>query len=386
MKILIVSRGYPKEENNMLGMFELDQAVALQTAGHSVAYAVVDIRSIRRKRKLGYNHFVDSNGISVFEMSIPVGGIHEGMASAIRSRCFSRLYPKIEKEFGRPDIVHAHFLKMGLAAKKVCQKKKLPLVLTEHSSFMIKEGLSKGVYKRAKVAYSASGSLIAVSQPLANSLLQTTGFSSTVVHNIVNIGEKKTVLASPNSEICEFVSAGNLIPRKGFDTLISAFSKALTIRPNIRLKIFGEGDERAKLEKMLEDNSLSSSVELLGAYKKDDLDSLYKDAVAFVLSSKAETFGVVYIEAMVLGLPVIATKCGGPEDFVNETNGYLVDVGDIDQLADAIVRMADNWSLFDRESISEYAHEHFSPEFIAKQITEVYRQALAGKDIAKNAQ
>lgn len=386
MKVLFVSRGYPKTENNKLGMFELDQAVALKAAGHTVAFAVVDIRSIRRKRKLGYNHFVDSHGIDVFEMSFPVGGIQEDIAGSIRSICFKRLYPKIEKEFGRPDIVHAHFLKMGKAAMKVCQKKKLPLVLTEHSSFMNMEHLSKRVCKRASVIYSACNQLITVSQPLADNLLLTTGCSSIVVHNIANIGVEKKALPQPDSTSCLFVSAGNLLPRKGFDILIRAFSKALTIRQNIKLKIFGEGSEREKLEKMITEYSLSSSVCLMGKYVKEDLCGLFEDASAFVLSSRVETFGVVYIEAMALGLPVIATKCGGPEDFVNKSNGCLVDVDDVDQLADTMVYMADHWRLFEREEISTYAYDHFSPEIIAKQITEVYQRIIARKDSSRDAQ
>lgn len=54
MKILIVTRGYPQSHNSMMGLFEKDQALALKQAGHDIAYAVVDIRSIRRKRKFGF--------------------------------------------------------------------------------------------------------------------------------------------------------------------------------------------------------------------------------------------------------------------------------------------------------------------------------------------
>ena len=59
MNILLVTRGYPQAHNNNMGIFERDQAIALVKAGHRVAYGVVDIRSIRIKRKFGYNHFTD---------------------------------------------------------------------------------------------------------------------------------------------------------------------------------------------------------------------------------------------------------------------------------------------------------------------------------------
>lgn len=385
MKVLVVARGYPQPHNNMLGMFELDQAIALKNAGHQVAYAAVDIRSIRRKRKLGYNHFTDPNGIEVFEMNWPVGGIQQDVANYLCSMCFAKLYPNIQKEFGTPDIIHAHFLKIGTAAMSVCRKNNIPLILTEHSSYLNKTGLSKSVYRRAVTTYNSCSALISVSHPLAENIKSVTGFDSIVIHNIANVGEGKRVLKKPDNKTTLFVAAGNLLPRKGFDTLLRAFVRAHETYEDIRLDIYGEGVERSNLEELITELSLDSCVSLKGRYNKKDLDVLFENAVAFVLASRAETFGVVYIEAMSLGLPVIATRCGGPEDFVKDNNGYLVEVDNIDQLADAIIQMKENWRYFDRDEIAHYAHAHFSSEMIAGQITDVYHRVLDGKGLIGNA-
>ena len=96
----------------------------------------------------------------------------------------------------------------------------------------------------------------------------------------------------------------------------------------------------------------------------------------FVLASRRETFGVAYIEAMAMGLPVIATKCGGPEDFVTNENGILVPVDDIDKLKEALIKMHQNIDLYDREKISSSTRESFAPSTIAKHLIEVYKNVI----------
>ena len=97
---------------------------------------------------------------------------------------------------------------------------------------------------------------------------------------------------------------------------------------------------------------------------------------AFVLASRSETFGVVYIEALRSGLPVIATKCGGPEDFINETNGMLVPVNNIISLTGALQRMVVNIDKYNRKSISDDCLYKFAPDTIANQLFQIYTQII----------
>ena len=377
MNVLFVTRGYPQTHNNNMGIFEKDQAMALVKAGHRVAYGVVDIRSIRRRRKFGYNHFTDENGIEVFEMNWPIGPIPRNLIEYFRQEALMTLYHHILESFGRPDIIHSHFLNYGVIAVKLSKKENLPLVVTEHSSYMNKTSLPCSVKKRAVKTYSACDSIIAVSTPLAENIKKATGFNCTVVHNIAYISDDiKTLYKSSENEQKLFVSAGNLLIRKGFDILIKAFKKATQKDNNIKLLILGDGPELKNLKTIVSEIGISDKVIFYGSYRKEDLPELFKDANAFVLASRYETFGVVFIEAMIMGLPVIATKCGGPEDFVNESNGLMVDVDDVDGLANAIEEMASKWSEYDRDKIAAFAKENFSPEVIAAEISDVYKDIL----------
>lgn len=377
MKILVVTRGYPQKHNKMLGLFEKDQALALKAAGLEVAYAVVDIRSVRRKRKFGFNHFFDENGLEVFEMNWPIGPMPRSLIEYFRQEALMHLYPYVIETFGRPDIIHAHFLNYGVISVKLAKEKNIPLVITEHSSYLNTDKHSRKIIKRVDKAYSGSDAIISVSDSLNRIIKDKLGYDSIVINNIagvkIDISEK---VKHPVREGFSFATAGNLIKGKGFDILIDAFVEVVKKYPNTSLTIYGDGPLRKRLIDQVKSKNLDNNIDFYGSYKKDEIDVLFCSADAFVLASRAETFGVVYIEAMSSGLPVIATKCGGPEDFINNKNGYLVDKEDSVQLSDAMVRMIENIDDFDRKYIKQFVEKNFSPKVIATKIKKVYDHIL----------
>ena len=99
----------------------------------------------------------------------------------------------------------------------------------------------------------------------------------------------------------------------------------------------------------------------------------------FILTSRRETFGIVYIEAMAKGKPVIATICGGPESFVNESNGLLIPAEDVEAITKAIDYMVDHLDQYDGEAIRHFCQENFSEEAISKQILSLYEEVINNK-------
>jgi glycosyltransferase involved in cell wall biosynthesis len=135
--------------------------------------------------------------------------------------------------------------------------------------------------------------------------------------------------ARPNT----IVALGRLVPDKDFVTLLRAFAR-LDDR-GARLLILGEGPERARLEAEAWSLGVASRVDMPGF--EFDVAARLDAARAFALSSRHEAFGLVCVEALAHGLPVVATNCGGPaEILVASAHGMLVPVGDVEALAGAL--------------------------------------------------
>lgn len=375
MLILVVGRGFPNKKNPLYGIFELDQAKALSSYGHKVVYASIDLRSIRRIRKFGFDHFV-SDGIDIYRCSLPLGRVKDSLLTSCGRYGFSKIYKKIVRRFGKPDIVHAHFGDIASYVADVCKKSGQNLVITEHSSSVNVPSLPVEYKNKLTKTYQSADAVIAVGSALAKNITLHTGIVPTVIPNIVVLDSFHLAAERKDKSVFRFISAGNLIHSKGFDVLLRAFAEVYKTRKNICLTIMGGGAELDALKRLCSELGIDSSVSFTGKYVRKDFSSYLEKSDAFVLSSRTETFGVVYIEAMASGLPVIATSCGGPEDFVNEKNGILVPVDDVQALKDAMEHMCCRSEEYNSSSIRENAIKQFSDTEIATSITKIYRQIL----------
>ena len=135
------------------------------------------------------------------------------------------------------------------------------------------------------------------------------------------------------------ISVARLSAEKDFPTLLRAVSLAIRTVPELTLKLVGDGPERPALEQLSQDLGLSHHVEFLG--ERRDVPRLLAQAGFFVTSSLTEGISLTLLEAMAVGLPVIATSVGGNSEIANDgQTGQLVPPGDVDLLASAIVTMA----------------------------------------------
>lgn len=141
------------------------------------------------------------------------------------------------------------------------------------------------------------------------------------------------------------LAVGRLTEAKGFDILLRAWKQVVAAAPGWKLRIVGEGECRAELEHLGAQLGLHDSVSLPGATSQ--IAAQYRDAGIFCLSSRYEGFGMVLIEAMAFGLPVVSTDCEtGPREILRDGfNALLVPVDDSNALADRMLRLISDDSM-----------------------------------------
>lgn len=375
MRILIISRGFPTEKYSLNGIFEYDQAKALAKSGNEVIFAAIDVRSIRRWRKWGFENR-NKDGLHIEALNIPCGRVPKSLLNKSREIALRKLYLRIIKKYGKPDIIHSHFLEIGYVSVKALEETKIPIVFTEHLSSINQDELPVYLQRIGELTYPHVNKVLTVSSLLSNSIKKNFKTENIVVPNIIDTSSFSYDKKISKSDGFTFISIGGLIKRKGMDLLIKAFNDAFKDKVDVSLLIYGEGPERKNLEDLINTFNLTNQVFLMGLKDRKLIARKMQESHCFLLASKLETFGVVYIEAMATGLPVIATKCGGPEDFVNCDNGILIPVNDQRELSMAMQDMMKNIGLYNNEKISSEILMKYSPESVANQLMNIYLELI----------
>ncbi|MDH5610201.1 MAG: glycosyltransferase, partial [Cyclobacteriaceae bacterium] len=165
---------------------------------------------------------------------------------------------------------------------------------------------------------------------------------------------------------------GRCVPQKGFDVLLSAFARLKD--PALSLTLIGSGSGLPMLQKQAEALSISGQVCFLGNVSRDEIVNQLHGHDLFVMSSRHESYGLVVAEAQACGLPVVSTRCGGPEDILTDQTGIFCEPDDPDVLASAIRKaMGRRW---DTQWIREHARSRFSSSAFTEQLFSIYRSVL----------
>lgn len=189
--------------------------------------------------------------------------------------------------------------------------------------------------------------------------------------------------APPPAPPFQIVSVGRLHFSKGYDDTIRAVAALRSTGKDVRLAILGEGPEREKLEQLIESLDLDDAVTLTGSVPEHEVRARIEAAHLFVGASHVEALGVVYIEAMALGVPTIATEADGPKEIIQEgTSGLLVPIMDTETLTRAIERIIDDPGLAARlgKAGRQRIIEHYDSRIGAKTVYETITAAAQEND------
>lgn len=419
MHVLILSsEEFVPEHNHALGIFQYHQAAILQAAGHKVgALSITQSFSIPMLVKsIVYKGIGRKTGNATDTLSVAqVVGL--GYKKAFRQDSFIRkdkvgeipvyridgFYYKTPSDankrygwvkagmtafkayvadHGMPDIIHAHnAMYAGILAKDIKEQYIVPYVVTEHSTAFARNIiLDEKVLGWIQETYNESESVYAVSQPFCDLLsARFNNVDFKCLPNVLDPYLESAVAITNESNNGKFIflNIAELHPKKNQKMLLDAFVIIKQQYPHAELWIAGDGELRKEIEESIAEKGLTKEVTLLGLLNRDAVMQVINKAHCMVLPSIYETFGVVLIEAMLFGKPVIATKSGGPEYFVAKETGVLVENGNTQKLADAMECMIDSYGTYNAAEIRKYTIDRFGKAAFLKNIENVYKEAVS---------
>lgn len=396
MKVLVLSHMYPSKFNEMNGIFVHEQVKALTAKGvevqvvSPVLWAPFPINYLSSKWK-NYSN-------------IPKRTIYEGIniwhpryLAFPRSWFFAssgkRMYlgikdlvTKIYQEF-QFDLIHAHVaLPDGFAAMMVSEICNRPFIVTIHGQDLyITINRNKGCKTALNNVFKKADQIITVSSELKKIAVNNIGYN----HKIMVIGngvplnkiitKKSNIDYRNNTNRKTILSVSYLINRKGIDLNLKAFALLINKYSDLKYQIIGDGPEKNRLKKLAADLGINNRVEFLGRLAHKEVLKHMAKADIFSLPSWNEGFGVVYIEAMVQGKPVIGCKGEGIEDFVEHgKTGMLVEPKDVDSLVQTIDYLLSNPD--EARAMGERARklvlENYTWVKNAEKTIEVYKEVL----------
>ena len=286
------------------------------------------------------------------------------------------------------DLIHAHFTYPdGVAAVRLGKQFGVPVVITEHIPWGPWTYHNAFVRRESVRAVEECAFHIAVSGPVRESVARVVGASEKL--RVIPVGVDGTIFNRSENEgqplPNQVLFVGAIRPVKGVDILLRAMRLLVDSGRNVTLVLVGESyfknyqREYDRLRQMAEELHLGSRVNFVGKRRPPELVRSIQESAVLVLPSRAESFGMVLVEAMACGTPVVATRCGGPEDIVTKEVGILVPPEDAQALAEGIAQVLDRRSDYDPAKSRAYALERFSLESVGQRLQGLYAEALSGR-------
>jgi len=281
------------------------------------------------------------------------------------------------------DLIHAHFTYPdGVVAAHLGRRYGVPVVITEHNLWGPWMNQWSGVRERAIWAARQSARCMAVSRSVRSTIESFAGKMDNLVVIPCGVdGSEFSLPTNQNGRVPnQIVFVGAVRPVKGVDVLLEAVRVLAERGRQLNLVLIGEAffgayqQEELRLKQMVSELKLVDCVRFAGKQLPPELARSMRQSAALVLPSRAESLGMVLVEALACGTPVVATRCGGPEDIVNDRVGVLVPPGDPAALAHGIEHVLDHH--YDPAILRAHALENFGLESVGRRLSDVYHDAV----------
>ncbi|MDF2369212.1 MAG: glycosyltransferase [Rhizobiaceae bacterium] len=384
--VLVVPSWYPKNRSDLFGNFFREQALAMQASGCRVGVIATRLVSVAQPFQsfavAGRTRFELDEAMPTYRLAALNLTPRLWQANARRiGRTGWHLYQDYVENHGRPDLIHVQSsLMAGAIARIILKRDGIPFVVSEHSSGFLRNSIPKKGLSLARDVFNQAAGAFAVSSSLCRRLEKILDFPPgkfELMPNMVQMSYLDEPLQEEkNDPSIKFLHVSTLDKNKDVENIIRAFGRFCKDNPTSSLVIGGDGPERSALVALTTSLGVRDKVRFTGWMTRDQVREEMGRAAAFLLSSHHETFSIVLIEAMAMGLPSVATRCGGPEDIVTPETGIMVPPGDVEAFAGAMRKVVETRDGYDPQKLRAHCRAKYGPETISARWLEIYRGVI----------
>jgi glycosyltransferase involved in cell wall biosynthesis len=367
-RVAIVSSWYPSAAAPGAGVFVREQARA---ASRVADVAVVHLEPDEAARRGAWS-VADAEQDGLRTLRVRVRRPHtRGLAVALAAAGLRKALDRIG-----PDVIHAHVFSTAVIAL-AARRRRTPLVISEHASAFARGHTTALDRRIARTAYARADLVCPVSDGMASEL-KAIGVTAPlrVVPNAIDT-ERFHPRAGPRAPgPTRALVVANLTEIKQLHVLLDALSE---LRGSIELDVVGDGPLAPALQQQAAERGIENSVRFHGWRPADEVAELMRAADLFVLPSRWESQGVVLLEAIASGLPIVATRVGAIPEIVGPEAGVLVEPGDAKALASAMADVARRLADFDAAALHTQATDRYGLAALARTWGAIYEELIAAR-------
>lgn len=378
MNILVIPSWYPNGTDKLMGIYHKEFCEALAKRDNiNVNMLYLDRQRLSAPLKYLFmpkKEVIQEEGYKTYmRKMLDLHKISFDIEMKKYARVLEKAFKDYIKENPKPDIIHAQVTNpAGYAACKLGKKYNIPVVVTEHATYY--ERFFKGEdYKYGKYVLDNSY-FTTVSAYMKKEILKMSN-QCDVLANLVDTEifkkERKKVKG------LRLVTVVGLRKVKRVDDIMAAL-KILIDEHKIKdakLTVVGDGFDEEYYKNRCQELGMEKYVDFVGRKNKEEIANILLENNIYVMSSEIESFGIPAIEAFASGLPVVATKCLGPEEYVDDKCGKLISIGDPKEMAEAILEVYQNLDKYNIKYLRSVA-DRYGAKSVTDKAIKIYKELL----------
>ncbi len=387
LHVMIIPSWYPEYNGHFMGSFFREQALGVSKRGCKVGVLYPELKSLRNTfdiRILPKLMSFDDDGLNTYKFKWSNWFIK---SKSLQIYAFKKIgyltFNRYVKDNGLPDLIHCQSIfNAGFLGEYIFDKHKIPYIITEHNSgFYYKDQGFEKYYSKVLRLINKSQKCFAVSSNYAKHLNVElkSNIKWNTHYNIVDNRFLNSKINIPNKNKFIFLCVSRLHSIKNIDIIIKSFKIFNQQHPNSELRIVGVGYELKKLKNLVQKLKINKNVIFLGQKLRSEIINEYKSCSAFIYASNFETFGVIFVEAMASGRPIITLSCGSSEEIIPEYAGIIVKKKTSIDMSNAMIKLYKDYYKYNPVKIRQYCKSKFSEKKLSLKMIEYYKSVLRNK-------